>query len=121
MMTWLMIAIVIVAGSLGDILVSRGMKQVGEVDTLNARKLLKLGLRAVTNLSMISGIGCMAIAFFSLLAVLSWAPLSLVSPATSLGYVINTVGAKFYLKEEITRMRWIGTVLVCVGAAFLAV
>ena len=120
-MTWLMIAIVIVAGSLGDIFVSRGMKQVGEVDTMKLARLLRLGWRARTNLRILGGVACMAVAFFSLLAVLSWAPLSLVSPATSLGYVINTLGAKFYLKEEITRMRWAGTLLVCVGAAFLSV
>src|SRR4051812_28608987 len=120
-MTWLMIAIVIVAGSMGDIFVSRGMKQVGAVDTMQLSKLIRLALRALTNLSILGGVVCMEIAFFSLLAVLSWALLSLVTPATSLGYVINTIGAKFYLKEEITRMRWLGTLFVCVGAAFLSI
>jgi drug/metabolite transporter (DMT)-like permease len=119
--TALLIAIIILGGSCGDILLSLGMKQVGEVDTLNIRVLLGVARRVLTNLFVISGIACMAIAFFSLLAVLSWAPVSLVSPATALSYVVNTVGAKYYLKEEIDRGRLIGTLLVCLGVAFLVI
>jgi drug/metabolite transporter (DMT)-like permease len=121
MKTVLMIAIVILAGSAGDILVSRGMKQVGAVETLRLRALLAIARRAITTPAIIGGIASMAVAFFSLLAVLSWAPISLVSPATALGYVLNTFGAKFYLKEKIDKERWIGTLLVCIGAAFLSV
>jgi drug/metabolite transporter (DMT)-like permease len=121
MKTVLVIAVVIIAGSAGDILVSRGMKQVGAIETFQFRALLAIARRAITNPSMLCGIGSMAVAFFSLLAVLSWAPLSVVSPATALGYVLNTFGAKFYLKEEIDKERWIGTLLVCIGAAFLSV
>jgi drug/metabolite transporter (DMT)-like permease len=120
-MTALMIAMVIIAGSLGDILVSRGMKQIGAVETMQLRMLLKIARRTIVNPSIIFGVASMAVAFFSLLAVLSWAPLSLVSPATSLGYVINTFGAKFYLKEEISGARWMGTLLVCIGAALLSI
>lgn len=119
MNTAIMIAIIVISSSLGDLLISRGMKQVGEIDKLNIRFLLGIARRTLTNPNIIGGILGMAIAFFSLLAVLSWAPLSLVSPATSLGYVVNTVGAKFYLKERIDPLRWMGTVLVCLGAACL--
>jgi drug/metabolite transporter (DMT)-like permease len=119
MKTQLMIGTIIVASSLGDILISRGMKQVGEIEALDWRHLWRMASRTITNLSVVGGIAAMAVAFFSLLAVLSWAPLSLVSPATALSYVINTVGAKFYLEEKIDTLRWVGTLLVCVGAACL--
>lgn len=119
--TTLLIIVIILGGSCGDILLSRGMKQVGEVNTLNFRVLLGVGRRVLTNLPVISGIICMAVAFFSLLTVLSWAPVSLVSPATALSYAVNTVGAKYYLKEEIDRGRLIGTLLVCLGVAFLVI
>jgi uncharacterized membrane protein len=121
MKTVLMIAIVIISGSAGDILLSRGMKQVGAIETLQLRALFAIARRALTNPSVIFSIASMAVAFFSLLAVLSWAPVSLVSPATAFGYVLNTFGAKFYLKEEIDKERWIGTLLVCIGAAFLSI
>lgn len=117
--TFFLIAIIVLGGSLGDILLSRGMKQVGEVDTLNLRALLLIAKKVLTNISVISGIASMAVAFFSLLTVLSWAPISLVSPATAFSYVVNTVGAKYYLNEKIDKGRLIGTALVCLGVVFL--
>ncbi|MBI4853016.1 MAG: EamA family transporter [Acidobacteria bacterium] len=117
--TFLLIAVIVFGGSFGDILLSRGMKQVGEVDTLNLRALISIAKKVITNISVISGIACMAIAFFSLLTVLSWAPISLVSPATAFSYVVNTIGAKYYLNEKIDKGRLIGTALVCLGVVFL--
>lgn len=119
--TIVLIMIIVIGGSCGDILLSRGMKQVGEVDTLKIKVLLGAARRTLTNLWVISGIACMAVAFFSLLTVLSWAPISLVSPATALSYVVNTVGAKYYLNEEIDRGRLMGTLLVCLGVVFLVI
>lgn len=120
-MTFVMIALIVLSSSFGDILVSRGMKEVGEVNTFNIRQLFKIGGRVLTNPAFISGIAGQAVAFFSLIAVLSWAPLSLVSPATALSYVVNTIGAKYYLKEEVDGTRWLGTLLVCIGAAFISI
>lgn len=117
--TFFFIAIIILGGSLGDILLSRGMKQVGEIDTLNLKSLLLIAKRVITNISVIGGIAFMAVAFFSLLTVLSWAPISLVSPATAFSYVVNTIGAKYYLNEKIDRGRLVGTALVCLGVVFL--
>lgn len=117
--TFLLIAVIVFGGSFGDILLSRGMKQVGEVDILNLRALISIAKKVITNISVIGGIACMAIAFFSLLTVLSWAPISLVSPATAFSYVVNTIGAKYYLNEKIDKGRLIGTALVCLGVVFL--
>ncbi|MBX7221767.1 MAG: EamA family transporter [Blastocatellia bacterium] len=121
MMTWLLIGMVVCAGSVGDILVSRGMKQIGEVHSFNFWFLLQTARKGLTNLSLLGGIGGMAVAFFSLLTVLTWAPVSLVEPATALCYVFNTFGARLYLNEKVDRMRWAGTLLVCVGAVLLSV
>ena len=66
------------------------------------------------------GIGLMAIAFFSLLALLSWADVSLVVPATALTYVVAALGGKFLLHEEVAPVRWAGVALVCVGVALLS-
>lgn len=120
MMTALMIALVVLGGSVGDVFITKGMKQVGEVSTLNARELLRIAGRALTNRWFLVGLFFMALSFFSFLAVLSWADLSLVLPATSVSFVITTVGAKLYLKEKISPVRWAGIVLVCVGVALIS-
>lgn len=120
MMTVLMIALVVLGGSIGDVFITKGMKQVGEIATLNARELLRIAVRALTNKWFLVGLFFMALSFFSFLAVLSWADLSLVLPATSISFVITTIGAKFYLQEKISLVRWAGIVLVCIGVALIS-
>lgn len=120
MLTALMIAIVVVGGSAGDVFITKGMKQIGEISTLHLGKLASITIRVLTNKNFLVGILFMAFSFFAFLAVLSWADLSFVLPATSLSFVITTVGAKFILKEQISRTRLAGTLLVCVGVALIS-
>jgi drug/metabolite transporter (DMT)-like permease len=120
MMTALMIAIVVLGGSAGDVFITKGMKQIGEISTVHPGKLAWIGLRVLRNVNFLIGIFFMACSFFAFLAVLSWADLSFVLPATSLSFVVTTIGAKFILKEEITRLRLAGTVLVCLGVALIS-
>ena len=117
MKTVVLIAIIILADSMGDVLLTMGMKQVGEVSTLRPRFLLTMGRRVITNRNFLSAVFFMAVTFFSFLVVLSWADLSLVFPAKSLVYVASTLGAKFILKETVTGERWVGILLVCFGVA----
>ena len=121
MMTALMIAIVVLGGSAGDVFVTKGMKQVGEISTVHPGQLAWIGLRVLRNLNFLIGVFFMACSFFAFLAVLSWADLSFVLPATSLSFVVTTLGAKFILKEEISRLRLAGTVLVCLGVALISI
>lgn len=120
MMTAVMIALVVLGGSVGDVFITKGMKQVGEIATLNARELLGIARRTLANRWFLGGLFFMALSFFSFLAVLSWADLSLVLPATSISFVITTVGAKLYLNERISPVRWAGILLVCVGVALIS-
>jgi transporter family protein len=120
MITALMIAVVVLAGSAGDVVITKGMKQVGEISTLRPRDLLLIARKIFTNKYFLLGVAFMAASFFAFLAALSIADLSLVLPATSLSFVITTLGAKFLLKEEVSRARWAGTLLVCVGVALIS-
>ncbi len=116
----LFIAIVVLGGTAGDIAVSHAMKQIGEVHVLNPASVLK-GLGRAFRLGwMWIGIGLMAVGFFSLLALLSWADVSVVVPATALSYVTGALGAKFLLKEKVAPLRWAGVLLVCVGVAIIS-
>lgn len=117
MKTAVMIAIIVLADSAGDVLITKGMKQVGEISTIKPKELLSIGRRVLSNRNFLSGIFFMAVTFFSFLTVLSWADLSLVFPATSLVYVISALGAKFILKETVSLQRWAGILLVCFGVA----
>lgn len=120
MMTAFMITIVVMTTSAGDVLIARGIRQIGEVATLNLMELLHIARKVFRNLSFLSGLSFLAVSFFAFMSVLSWADLSLVVPATSVSYAISTGGAKLILKEEISRLRWAGTLLVCLGVALVS-
>ena len=120
MKTTMMLAIIILSGAFGDVYIAKGMKQVGEIRTLRLRELVLLGRKMVSNVAFLLGLLYMIIGFLAFLVVLSWADLSFISPATSFSFVLATLGAKLILKEHITRLRWFGTLLVCLGVALIS-
>ncbi len=121
--TWGGIAAVVLASTAGDVLLSRAMKQVGDVGKLwrQAGILVVIG-RTLRNSSFLLGILLMAVAFFSLLLALSWADVSLVAPASaSLTFIANAAAARFFLHEKVDHLRWTAALLVAAGVALLAV
>jgi drug/metabolite transporter (DMT)-like permease len=121
MITALLIGLVVLGGSAGDVFITKGMKQLGEISTLNAKQLFAIFGRALTNRYFLIGVAFMAVSYFSFLGALRLADLSLVLPATSISFVITTVGARLFLKEVISPMRWAGILLVCIGVALISI
>ncbi|MFP3868652.1 MAG: EamA family transporter [Desulfobacteraceae bacterium] len=111
--------IAIFSVSIGDVLLSRGMKQIGAVSTYQPRALLKLGVQIFSHPYIILGILCLAVFFFLWLAVLSWSDLSFALPLTALSYVVTAILAHYLLEETITPIRWAGTFLICIGVVLV--
>src|ERR1700747_123060 len=109
--------LIVGAGTGGELCVARGMKAVGEVKDFRPSALLALIPRVLRVPWMWAGVGLMATAFFSLLAVLSRENVSLVVPVTALSYGAGAVGGKFSLNEQVTPRRVAGGLLVCAGVA----
>jgi drug/metabolite transporter (DMT)-like permease len=104
MKTLLLLASLIAFSSLGEILSARAMKQVGEV-SFHPRKLARSLWRTLSNRTLLLAVICLALSFFSFLGLLSYADLSYVLPLTAISYVTNTIGAKLWLREEVSRAR----------------
>ena len=117
----IMFLLIVCAGTAGELCVSRAMKTVGEVTSFHPAVLLTIGLRCLRLKWMWLGLALMAIAFFSLLGVLSLANVSLVVPVTALSYAAGTLGGMVFLRERVTRKRWFGVVLVTVGVALVLI
>ncbi len=98
------------------------MRQIGDLDAIRAVRGLPGAIVAVvTNLRFMGGVICMALSFFALLFALSHADVSLVAPASaSLTFVTNAIAARFFLKENVDRRRWMAAICVCFGVALLA-
>lgn len=110
---------VVVAGTGGELCVTRAMKRIGEVHDFRPHAIASVILRAMRVPWMWFGIGMMALAFFSLLAMLSMENVSFVVPLTALSYVVGALGGVFFLGERVTRRRWAGLLLVCIGVALV--
>lgn len=120
--TWAGILVVAFFSVVGDVVLARAMKQVGDVHELWRRRgLWAIVGRTVGNPNFFLGVTAMALAFFSLLFSLSWGDVSLVGPAAaSLTFIGNAFAAKIFLHEKVDRRRWIAAVLVAGGVALLA-
>ncbi len=121
MLTAFMVLLIVFSNAAGDVYLTRGMKEIGDVSAISPMQFLGVLKRILTNRNFLFGVFCLSVSFFSFLAVLSWADLSFVVPATSIVYVVTILGAKFILKEEINRLRWAGTLLVCFGVALVCI
>jgi drug/metabolite transporter (DMT)-like permease len=98
------------------------MKSIGDLDEIRAQSGIGGAIRAVLTCPLFfCGVFFLALSFFSLLFALNHLSLGLVAPASaSLTLVTNAIGAKFFLKENVDRRRWIAAILVCIGVYFLA-
>ena len=114
------LAILILCSTGGEIAITYGMKSVGEPARLRPRAVLQFLGRAVCNGWFWAGVPLMALSFYALLVLLSWAPISMVIPASALSYVVGTFGAKFILGEDVSAARWAGVIFVCIGVALVA-
>jgi drug/metabolite transporter (DMT)-like permease len=115
----LLLFFVVVSGTGGEICVTRAMKRVGEVTDFRPLAVVRVILRALKVPWMWIGVAMMALAFFSLLAVLSIENVSFVVPVTALNYAAGALGGKFFLGERVTPRRWAGVLIVCFGVTLV--
>jgi drug/metabolite transporter (DMT)-like permease len=113
--------LIIVFGTMGEIFMSRAMKETGEVTNFRPVALVQAILRGLRVKWMWFGIGMMAIGFFSLLAAFSFENVSFVVPVTALSYVVGAIGGTFFLGERVSLQRWTGIFLVCAGVTLVLI
>jgi drug/metabolite transporter (DMT)-like permease len=119
---WGGIAAVVIASTVGDVLQSRAMKEIGDLGLVRKEHgLATVILRVITNARFMIGLAFMAVGFFCLLVTLSWGDVSIVGPASaSLTFLANALVAHIYLKENVDRRRWMAALCVAGGVALLA-
>jgi drug/metabolite transporter (DMT)-like permease len=111
--------LIVFAGTGGELCVTRAMKTIGEVHDFRPRALINFLFRALRVGWMWLGIAMMALAFFSLLAMLSIENVSFVVPVTALSYAAGAIGAVLFLRERISMQRWFGVLVVCIGVTIV--
>ena len=119
MLELILLFLVVAAGTGGELCISRALKALGEVHDFRPSALVQFVWRAARIGWMWIGVTLMTVAFFSLLATLSMENVSFVLPVTALSYAAGAVGAALFLREKVTRQRWLGVLVVCLGVTLV--
>lgn len=119
MSTAILFGLIVVAGTLGELFVSKAMQVVGAVTSFHPAEITRVILRALRVPWMWLGVGMMALAFFALLGALSIYNVSFVVPVTALSYVTGALGGAVFLRERIGSSRWLGILLVAIGVTLV--
>jgi uncharacterized membrane protein len=117
--TLVVILVMVVCANVGDLMLKRGMTQIGAVQ-LSAAGLEHAFRLTVTNATIWIGILFLIGFTVSYMTVMSWADYSYVMPSGAFGYALLTLLAVLVLHEHVSPPRWIGVVLICIGVLLVS-
>jgi len=112
--TLAMVLLMVVCANTGDLMLARGMKQIGNV-VISVSGLQHALWMTIQNTSIWIGIAFLIGFTLCYMTAVSWADYSFVMPAGAFGYAIQTMLAIVVLHETVSAQRWIGVVLICAG------
>ena len=113
--TFVLVVIAVLIGGTGHVLLSKGMKMVGDLTEASASLVGPMMLRAASSPWLLLGVALQATFFLMYLTLLSRAQVSQVLPMTALDYVVVALLARLLLAEAVTPTRWAGIALIVVG------
>ena len=124
----------VVSVTIGDLIMSRAMRSLGPLtlDSLPlwwrgeaalatvAGDVYELGWKIFTQPLVWAAIGFMLTFLILWMIALSWSDLTFVMPLTALTYVLNAVLVGPALGEQVSALRWVGTLLIALGVALVS-
>jgi drug/metabolite transporter (DMT)-like permease len=113
--TYVLLVLMVFFGAVGDVLLSKGMKQIGAVDDWSPAALFDVFLQTFTSGTIWLGIACLILFFVGYMLVLSWADFSYVLPATATSYALVPLLGFLMLGEFVSSLRWAGVAFICLG------
>jgi hypothetical protein len=113
--TVVMILLVVIFSPVGNVLLGKGMKDVGTLPFATPADAVHSALKIFSSPYIWLGIGSLIGFFVAYTLVLSWADYSFVQPAAAVAYGVTAVLGHFVLHEPVTPMRWAGVFVICLG------
>jgi transporter family protein len=119
-MIWALVALMVGATTAGEILQAAGMRCHGEIHDFRPGAIGRAVTVLARNRFVIGGVVAMAISFFAFMKLLSMTDLSFAVPVSAVTYAMETVLAKYLLKERVNALRWAGAALVICGVTLVS-
>ena len=112
MVNFILLFISISLAIVGQIMMKQGMIMFGQFPIT---QLLSKILPMVFQPYVFVGILCFGVSSVFWLVVLSRIELSMAYPLVSIAYIVTAIFSYFIFKENITLIRWIGILTICLG------
>jgi drug/metabolite transporter (DMT)-like permease len=106
--------------STGVVLLKKGMAQIGDLNGVTVAEILRVCKSGATNPQILLGVFFEALFFVCLLILMAKSDISFLWPLTGLSFVFATFAAIWFLDERVSAVRWIGVILIVIGAAFIS-
>jgi drug/metabolite transporter (DMT)-like permease len=117
---WILIAFMVAATTAGEVMQAMGMRRHGEIRDFRPDAIGRALALLARNRFVIVSMVCMAASFFAFMKLLAATDLSFAVPVSAVTYVLETVLAKYFLKEHVNWRRWAGASLVVCGVALVS-
>lgn len=113
---FLLMTVAVIALSLGETALAKGMKSPVE----SRGDWIGQAWAIARNGWVVSGVVLLAVHLLLYLMALRRADLSFALPMTAASYPLSALMARFYLREDVGTSRWLGTLLIALGVAIVA-
>lgn len=109
----------ILLNAVAQLLLKAGTNAVGAIH-LTAQNWLPTGIKLATQLPIIGGLGCYVLSVVVWIIGLSRVDVTVAYPMLSLGYIVNALGAWYFLGEAVSLQRLAAIGIILVGVALIA-
>ena len=116
----LILIIGLVFESTGVVLLKKGMETIGSVKAVSVGEVARVVKAGATSPAILLGVFFEALFFACLLVLMAKSEISFLWPLTGLSFVFATFAAIWFLHERVSPLRWVGVVLIMVGAALIS-
>jgi drug/metabolite transporter (DMT)-like permease len=116
----MLVGLIVAATTAGEVLQAAGMRRHGEIHDFRPGAIGRALAMLARNRFVIGGVIAMAVSFFAFMKLLSLTDLSFAVPVSAATYAMETVLAKFVLKERVNALRWAGAALVICGVILIS-
>jgi drug/metabolite transporter (DMT)-like permease len=117
---WILVVMLVLATTAGDVFRSLGMRQHGEIHDFRPGALGRAFRLVAQNRYVIISTCAMAVSFFSFMKLVSIAPMSFAVPMSAATFIPETLFARMILKEQVDWRRWAGVLLILAGVVFIS-